>query len=300
MTRNSAGASLIETIISLAIVGIAGLAFAQLSSNFGNIRKFMQASISYRDFMNELEETLSTADRCMSALSGQVIDPSVPSKNPINVTLKMPKSSGVVGETTNYTSGGKVYYNEDPSSGLRIKTVELLNASTPRNSLTGSPVQDVTIIEGGVEKAAVRYYMNLTVGVERGVEGNNGNPNMGGNFRPRVFGLNVIVDPATNVILRCSSDANLEQACIEAGGTYTTIPKPSCELAPAFGGCVFGGSYGLDDGKCKWGNPAMDPNPKNAVCKCPTGYTKTKVIDFDAGKAKAPNVIELWNCYKCP
>lgn len=305
MVRNIAGATLIETMVSLTIVGIAALAFAQLSSNFGSVRKFMQSSINYRDFASQLEETVSTADRCESALGGEIIDP-LPGSPAVNVTLKMPRNSGNVGDTISYSTAGNVYYDNDPASGLRIAKVELLNASTARNSPTGSPIQDAKIMDGGATVDVVRYYMNLTVSVDRANSGDPTAAQLGGNFRPRVFGLNVMADPVTHKILRCNSDANLEQACIEANGRYLAGPPPRCDLTPAFGGCIFGGSYGLDDSRCEWGNPVCvstdcpSATTRNGqTCGCPTGFTMNKIIDFDAGKSKARNIIELWNCYKC-
>jgi prepilin-type N-terminal cleavage/methylation domain-containing protein len=317
---SSKGMSLIEAMIAIAILAIAGMALNAIMVNSANLNSKLSIEDTFQSFLTDFQENINYDDRCdnilRAALGTTPILPQIELVNdprnpyaiydasglpdPRNPYAPIPKSTGAPKEIPidTFTFRGNDYVTKNPAQNYIYANPS--NRMHVRRLVLNSPPkvpERRKILVGGVYVPVDRYETTLSFYVDKDM---NGTVEPFGN--PSTLNLNVMLDPTTKQMLQCVGSGGVPGACMAVGGDYSSAnPAGSrCDLRPLSGGCSNGGQWvarsqtDTSQKYCDTKNPSMDK------CECPTGFATFHTMTFegldDAGKRWFYNVYSCMNC----
>lgn len=282
---------MIEALIAIAVMTAAGLALAQMMSNFANLNRNMDMVADFNRFMSDINAELQFEERCRAILGDKVMNVTLVAgvypKTPITMTIR--------GQTYD-PAGAPInrYIFNDEKTALLVSELYLQRTSTAPVDVfyDNNPDPAVTNMVAGR-----KYVFNLGVSVQRDALTSY-------IFRrQREIPISAIVDATTLQIKHCSAVDGVAEACEKMGGVYDSNQPIAerCNLAPAMGGCLTGGSYttsrtGSNPTVCSRGNPAQPGN----TCSCPVEFDAYSTLNFTAYDTSRRAVnVHVFTCYKC-
>lgn len=217
------GFTLVEVMISVAIVAILGAALASLTSTFVTAQSHMASADVAAEFTASFGRHLMTQEGCTSALVGKVLPAAGTSPAALSVS-----GYEAYGSIDNPNKSNLIQENTEIDGGLRLSSVTLQEKSGVKVQMTSSAAP-----------ALYNHVAVINVGVERSA-GVNAKEKF--RFRPASFELPVVTDaPAGGHILGCRIRWEPEVACNAIDWNWDAA-KQQC-LPSENRRCVFVGTY---------------------------------------------------------
>jgi prepilin-type N-terminal cleavage/methylation domain-containing protein len=276
----SAGFSLVELMVAVAVGTIVSLSMASLIADLSKGNAQVRANLDYVNFATEIKWALAsdhiTCDKLIGDITFPGSDPAVP------VLIPSFDSNG------NNVDGGMIYtarnggpegadINKILNTVLQLEKMELIN-------VPNVPAPPVSISVGGVQTDFHRWTTKIRLVVKKRVSG--ADDHSATTMRPMEMPITLYTETATGRIGLCSTN-DTASACREMGGVFVSAdpnaipPRPErCDILPAFGGCAKGGAYSIKE----QGNSCTSANPYTGACSCPANYTAHTIARFPATK----------------
>ena len=296
------GFSLIELVISVAVLSAISLGVAYNIANVFKQQSMVNNMGEAKSFANDLMEYLSSPEYCENELIGQ----------PFNTSMNKDLSVTGMGDVKSASRGGSIAKNSQLSESIILKELTIANK-------TGVPAEQVFYQNQNVNLRAIRVTVNMAHRVSEGSGSSNWT-----DLKPKYVDIPVLTVGGN--IIGCGMNAGLDPqlTCTQIGSTWNASkdscePKEQCNLrgtytrwvcTPADGGCggnvttLVGGTAGGSGGK---GGSTVGgiPNPVTGALSCPPLATpelsgvREATYTVSCGKKCTRNIREVTSFFIC-
>ncbi|PIS11050.1 MAG: hypothetical protein COT73_05925 [Bdellovibrio sp. CG10_big_fil_rev_8_21_14_0_10_47_8] len=273
---NQKGLSMIEILIGLALFSIVGFIVGQLAINSSKVQADAEVSSEKNRLIMATIRTLQDPKQCYKLLK---------CKLGTEATC-MTYSGSSEANMTLYDFDGREGFNLSGTTEINQKIQ--MTKLTIRQVVPPKSYQVKMLSLGDVSKKSYSKSIGI-VRVEMNVDGVPMIP-LSVPFLYWTDASNRLRTCAEDPTTMGSPDLVQGNLCESVGGI--TQPDGSCEMAPLFGGCKYGGAFSRIGGtNCTTGN-AFTGNQ----CVCPQGFSTRTLIDYAPTKSA---VLEVIQCVKC-
>lgn len=271
------GFTLVEVMISSAILGVVALMIASVTSS---VQQWQQTVIDRDEaamFSASVGKLLRSNGLCTTSLLNTVVPP----------------------------AGAPAPFTLNNYNGYGFSGASPISSGTSVGSKTR--VSNLTIVDKGIAPATIKVagtsLLQLMATITMNLQSKTGTTYR--DLAPVYFDIAVAVDPGTRQIKSCLTDATLDQACLILGSTFnplTGVCNPTTQ-------CFFEGAY--TTATCTpggYGCAVPINNPLTSAQSCPAGATASQtgesISTFTASCGKkctvtVTQVIRFFICMKC-